>query len=63
MRVSSNWSEAGETLVIITVLHAPPRLSLSSLVSFESRYGMCPLRLLLSARALMQLASLTLTLT
>ena len=38
------------------VLHAPPRLSLSSRVSFESRYGMCPPRLLLSASALMQLA-------
>jgi hypothetical protein len=38
------------------ILHAPPRLSLSSRVSFESRYGMCPPRLLLSASALMQLA-------
>ena len=37
LRVSSNWSDAGDTLVIITVLHGPPRESFSSRVSFESR--------------------------
>ena len=37
LSVSSNWSEAGSTLVIISVRHEPPSESLSSRVSFESR--------------------------
>tara|TARA_B110001452_G_scaffold238105_1_gene218383 strand:- start:12 stop:419 length:408 start_codon:yes stop_codon:yes gene_type:complete len=45
----------GDTLAIIIVRQLPPRLSLSSRVSFESRYGTCPPRSL--ASALMQLAS------
>ena len=57
LSVSSNWSCAGETLVIIVVRQLPPRLSLSSRVSFESRYGTCDAFLVLSASALMQLPS------
>ena len=34
--VSSNCEEAGEMFEIITVLQLPPKLSFSSLVSFES---------------------------
>ena len=37
LSVSSNWSWEGETLVIIVVRQLPPRESLSSRVSFESR--------------------------
>ena len=44
LSVSSNWSELGETLAIIMVRHLPPSESLSSRVSFESRYGMWPAR-------------------
>mmetsp|Transcript_49792 Transcript_49792/g.82625 ORF Transcript_49792/g.82625 Transcript_49792/m.82625 type:complete len:206 (-) Transcript_49792:509-1126(-) len=39
LRVSSNWSDELETVAIITVWHAPSSESFSSLVSFESRYG------------------------
>jgi hypothetical protein len=37
--VSSNWSCDGDTFVIITDATLPPIESLSSRVSFESRYG------------------------
>ncbi|CAG5928390.1 unnamed protein product [Menidia menidia] len=36
--------EAGPSVATMTVLAFPPKESCSSLVSFESRYGTCPLR-------------------
>jgi hypothetical protein len=40
---SPNASCDGEIIAIIVVLQLPPRLSSSSLVSFESLYGICDL--------------------
>ena len=59
LTVSSNWSDAGETFVMIAVLQCPPSESLSSRVSLESRYGTCAVvpRFAPSASALIQLAS------
>ena len=54
--VSSNCEEAGEILLIITVLQLPPKLSFSNLVNFESLYGTKKPFLFLSPSALMQLA-------
>ena len=51
LKVSSNVSELGLTLAIITVRQFPPMESLRSLVNLEFLYGMY---LAPSARALMQ---------
>jgi hypothetical protein len=57
LMVSSNCEEAGLMFEIITVLQLPPRLSFSSRVSLESRYGTKNPFLFLSPSAFMQLAS------
>eukprot|EP00965_Chrysotila_dentata_P240281 6203620-Pleurochrysis_carterae.AAC.7 len=49
--VSSMFLADGETHAIIIVLPSPPMESISSRVSFESRYGMCPPRFFTSASA------------
>ena len=54
--VSENASGAGDTIISIVVLQLPPSESLSSLVSFESLYGMCD-RGLTSVSAAMTLPS------
>ena len=56
LRVSSNWSDDGETAQIIAETEVPESESRSRRVSFESRYGTWEIFFDLSARALMQLA-------
>ena len=51
LRVSSKWAAVGEQHAIISARDEPPRESISSLVSLESRYGMCTLPLWFSASA------------
>lgn len=55
--VSSNVKALGDMQAIITVLVLPPRESLRSLVSFESRYGTKPATFLPSLNIIMQLPS------
>ena len=55
-KVSWKLRPAGEIAASITVRLEPPRLSSSRWVSFDERYGMCPLALA-SVRALMTLPS------
>jgi len=55
--VSSNPCDAGATAHIMTVRDLPPRESLRSLVSLESRYGMNIPFLFESPSALIQFAS------
>ena len=56
LMVSSYWLAAGEMVAIITVLQLPPSESFSMRVSFESRKGTKKPFLVLSPRALIQLA-------
>lgn len=43
LRVFSDEAEEGDTLPIITVLQKPTKESLSTMVSFDPRKGVCPL--------------------
>eukprot|EP00962_Isochrysis_galbana_P056463 scaffold28437_cov118-Isochrysis_galbana.AAC.1 len=51
LAVSSTDRDDGDTHASIKVRPSPPSESINSRVSLESRYGICPCRLRLSAKA------------